>query len=124
MTGNLGATTLRRRRRNVDPMQAYDMLPQPLRNWLADAALPWSPRSCKRIWDKARKEGLSPDDALVRLISAEQKTLARDRLTARTVYAPATCSTLKSPSDIQPSAAPPALHDTRSGFVTAPRPPQ
>lgn len=80
MRGNLGATTLKRRRRSADPMHAYDALPQPLRQWLAHAALPWSPLSCKRIWDRARKEGLGLDDALLRLGTAEQKTLARDRV--------------------------------------------
>ena len=79
MRGNLGATTLRRRDRAIEPMQAYDALPRPLRQWLAAAALPWSPVSCKRIWEKARKDGLSPDDALARLVRAEQKTLARDK---------------------------------------------
>ena len=79
MRGNLGATTLRRRRRAVEPMHTFDALPRPLRQWLADAALPWSPVSCKRIWEKARKEGLSNDDAIGRLVRAEQKTLARDK---------------------------------------------
>lgn len=82
MRNNLGATTLKRRHRATEPMQAYDALPQPLRRWLAHAALPWSPVSCKRIWERARKEGLSPDDALVRLVRAEQKTLARDKFNA------------------------------------------
>lgn len=79
MKGNLGATTLTRRTRSTDPMSAYDALPQPLRQWLADAALPWSPVSCKRIWNKARREGLSVDEARARMISVERKTLARDR---------------------------------------------
>ena len=79
MNGNLGETTLTRRTRTTDPMRVYDALPQPLRQWLAGAALPWSPVSCKRIWNKARKEGLSHEDALARMVSAERKTLARDR---------------------------------------------
>jgi len=37
MTSNLGATKLKRRQRSVDPMRAYDALPQPLRQWLAGA---------------------------------------------------------------------------------------
>ncbi|MEC8668087.1 MAG: DUF6525 family protein [Pseudomonadota bacterium] len=74
------ATTLRRRRRRADPMQAYDALPRPLRAWMAQAALPWSPASCRRIWAKARSEGASPDDILARLTRAEQRTLSRDRL--------------------------------------------
>ena len=73
-------TTLRRRRRPVDPMQAYDALPRPLRAWMAQAALPWSPASCHRIWAKARAKGGSPDDILARLTRAEQMNLSRDRL--------------------------------------------
>jgi len=75
---NLGATSLKTRRRAVDPMQAYDALPHPLRHWLASAALPWSPKSCKRIWDKARKNGLCPEEAIAALTRAEQKMLKRD----------------------------------------------
>ncbi|MEO9651888.1 MAG: DUF6525 family protein [Roseobacter sp.] len=78
MTGNLGTTTLKKRRRSSDPMMTYDTLPQPLRHWLASAALPWSPQSCKRIWDKAKNSGLSIDDAISRLSEAERKTLSRD----------------------------------------------
>ena len=78
MTGNLGTTTLRKRRRAVDPMMTYDALPQPLRRWLATAALPWFPHSCKRIWDKTKKSGLSIEDAIARLSEAERKTLSRD----------------------------------------------
>ncbi|TMV13239.1 DUF6525 family protein [Arenibacterium halophilum] len=73
------STTLRRRLRG-DPMQAYDALPRPLRLWLAQAALPWSPVSCRRIWARARAEGASHDDILDRLDRAEQMTLSRDRL--------------------------------------------
>lgn len=79
MTGNLGPTTLKKRRRAADPMKTYDALPQPLRGWLAEAALPWSPKSCKRIWNKAQRNGLSIDDAILALAAAEQKTLSRDR---------------------------------------------
>ena len=79
MTGNLGSTALKRRRRAADPMMTYDTLPKPLRSWLAKAALPWSPKSCKRIWEKARGNGLSVNDAIVVLTKAEQKTLARDK---------------------------------------------
>jgi hypothetical protein len=79
MNGNLGSTALKRRRRATDPMMTYDTLPQPLRRWLAEAALPWSPKSCKRIWEKARRNGLSVDDAIIALTEAERKTLSRDK---------------------------------------------
>ncbi len=41
------------RRRYEDPMAAYDRLPRELRAWLAEAVLPWSPRSARRAWEKA-----------------------------------------------------------------------
>lgn len=80
MRDNLGETTLRRRKRSAHPMQTYDTLPRPLRIWIASAALPWSPASCRRIWHKARKEGLSADDAVLRMQDVEAKNLARDRI--------------------------------------------
>ncbi|MGB0959317.1 MAG: DUF6525 family protein [Halocynthiibacter sp.] len=75
---NLGQTSLRGKRRASNPMQAYDALPAPLRRWLGQAALPWSPASAKRIWQKAHAKGLSIEDALSSLSQAEAKTLARD----------------------------------------------
>lgn len=79
MNRNLGATSLRRKRRPGDPMQAYDALPEPLRNWLSQAALPWSPTSAQRIWKRAHAKGQSAQDALRALSHAEERTLARDR---------------------------------------------
>ena len=79
MTGNLGSTALERRRRAADPMMTYDTLPQPLRSWLTQAVLPWSPKSCQRIWERARSNGLSVGDAIVMLTEAERKTLSRDK---------------------------------------------
>lgn len=79
MTKNLGATSLSRKRRATDPMRSYDDLPRPLRNWLAQAILPWSPTSARRLWNRARAKGLSAEDALSVLAKAEARTLARDR---------------------------------------------
>ncbi|WP_050528444.1 DUF6525 family protein [Pseudorhodobacter aquimaris] len=79
MTDNLGATTLKRRQRTGDPMSAYDALPPVLRSWLAAAALPWSPASCRRIWLAARAKGESDAAVIARLDRAEGKTLSRDR---------------------------------------------
>ncbi|PLS21289.1 DUF6525 family protein [Neptunicoccus cionae] len=79
MKRNLGATTLRRRRRTVDPMAAYDALPPALRRWIAGAALPWSPASCRRVWMAARAKGASDTEALARLDRAERNMLARDQ---------------------------------------------
>jgi hypothetical protein len=60
-------------------MIAYDLLPQPLRSWLADAVLPWSPKSCKRIWDNAQANGLSVDETIVMLTEVERNNLSRDK---------------------------------------------
>jgi len=76
---NLGQCSLRRKRRSGDPMAAFDDLPTPLRQWLSQAALPWSPSSTRRIWLKSRAKGLSPEDTLLSLSQAESKTLARDQ---------------------------------------------
>lgn len=72
---------LKRRRQQCDPMTAYDRLPQPLRAWLAQAALPWSPRSAHRLWCRAmqRCEG-DVAQALSYLTRAERRMLAQDRL--------------------------------------------
>lgn len=79
MNHNLGHCSLRRKRRAVDPMDAFDGLPAPIRQWVAQAALPWSPTSVRRIWSKSRARGLSDDEALASLTQAEARTLARDR---------------------------------------------
>ncbi|WP_417250197.1 DUF6525 family protein [Celeribacter sp.] len=79
MNRNLGQSGLRRKRRSGNPMEAYDSLPAPVRHWVAQAALPWSPTSVRRIWKKSRAKGLSAEEALQSLAHAEVRTLARDR---------------------------------------------
>lgn len=79
MNRNLGRSSLRRKRRSGDPMQAYDGLPAPVRQWVSQAALPWSPSSVRRIWAKSRARGLSDEEAIASLTQAEVRTLARDR---------------------------------------------
>ncbi|MEP2920637.1 DUF6525 family protein [Sulfitobacter sp.] len=76
---NLGQTSLTGRRRHTHPMKTYDTLPAPLRQWLAQAALPWSPASARRIWSRARQRGLEVEDVLRTLTQAETRTLARDK---------------------------------------------
>ncbi|KIC21468.1 DUF6525 family protein [Leisingera sp. ANG-Vp] len=68
---------LKRRRRAGNPMQAYDALPPPLRQWLASACLPWSPASALRLWSKAGGSR-NPAEAAARLDAAEQAMLRRD----------------------------------------------
>lgn len=83
MSANLGQCGLRRRRKVRDPMQEYDTLPPVLRKWLSEAALPWSPRSCRRIWAEARRAGASDHDVLARLDRAEAATLRKDSAALR-----------------------------------------
>ncbi|MFN3527227.1 MAG: DUF6525 family protein, partial [Paracoccus sp. (in: a-proteobacteria)] len=76
--GNLGQTAQRMRRRSRDPMADFDALPAPLRRWLAQAALPWSPASCLRLWRRACARGLDLPDRLAALDRAEAKALIRE----------------------------------------------
>lgn len=80
MSGNLGETCLARRRTRRDPMRAFDALPPSLRRWIADAALPWSPTSCRRIWQRARARGEPVEAILARLDRAEALTLSKEIL--------------------------------------------
>ena len=70
---NRGEVAVPLRRRRGDPMRAYDRLPAPLRRWMAQAVLPWSPASCLAIWRRAGSEA----EALIRLERAERAMLAR-----------------------------------------------
>ena len=75
---NTGQSSLRRKRRGGDVMRAYDALPGPLRRWLSEARLPWSPQSVRRIWVRSIKAGKSPEEALQRLDDLERRNLQRD----------------------------------------------
>jgi hypothetical protein len=74
MKANL-ASSLRRR---ASTMQDYDRLPPELRAWLAQAALPWSVTSVRKLWAQAKRRYPSPDAALRHLTQVEQRALSRD----------------------------------------------
>lgn len=62
-------------------MAAYDALPPVLRQWLAEAAMPWSPLSAKRAWRRAMRKALwRPKIALRIMDQIEADRLAQDRL--------------------------------------------
>jgi hypothetical protein len=70
---------LPRRARVAGGLDAYDRLPAPLRRWLAQAVLPWSVRSARRLWQRALAEsGGDVARALARLDEAEARQLARE----------------------------------------------
>jgi len=83
MTRNLGQTRLQRKRRAADPMRSYDSLPAPLRQWLSQAALPWSPSSVRRIWKRAEAKGLDMEGTCTLLNQSEINTLAREKRAIR-----------------------------------------
>jgi hypothetical protein len=58
-------------------MRAHDRLPRPLRLWLHQAALPWSPDSALRLYARALKATGCEKAALERLARAEAVTLRR-----------------------------------------------
>lgn len=77
MRANL-ATSLRRRRRPCSITQ-YDRLPPELRHWLAQAALPWSPTSALRLWNRyLRQSAGNADTARQRLDRIEARMLMKD----------------------------------------------
>ncbi|QYZ70568.1 DUF6525 family protein [Neotabrizicola shimadae] len=61
-----------------DAMRSFDGLPLDLRRWLAGAALPWSPQSALRIWQRALAESGSVEAAIARLEGTEAAMLRRD----------------------------------------------
>lgn len=66
-------------RRSAGSMRLHDSLPAPLRGWLKQAALPWSERSARRVWDRALRDSRGDVVAAVaRLDRAEARLLARD----------------------------------------------
>lgn len=69
-------TRLRRKRGS---MAQYDSLPPPLRAWLAQAALPWSPHSALRLWQRnLRAAGGDAALACAALSRAEARLIAHD----------------------------------------------
>jgi hypothetical protein len=81
---NLRSALSRRRRARParDPMAEFDRLPPPLRRWLSDAALPWSPRSAHRAYLQALADLRCPHQALGRLDALQSERLRRDRMAA------------------------------------------
>ena len=74
---NLRSTLRHRARQN--PMRDFDALPPELRQWLHGAALPWSPRSVRRIWDKALTRARGDHaKALALIVQIEAALVARD----------------------------------------------
>ena len=78
MAKNLGATTLKSRKRSGNPMQDYDNLPPELRQWLSEAALPWRPKSVRHAYQKAIARTGDPQSALAELNRLQQVLVSKD----------------------------------------------
>lgn len=78
MRGNRGQTSLRRRRRNEDPMREYDRLPAALRAWLAGAILPWRPKSVQLAFSRAMERTQNETLAIAELDRLQDRLIARD----------------------------------------------
>ncbi|RPE71781.1 hypothetical protein EDD53_0909 [Pacificibacter maritimus] len=73
-------TSLKRRVRKGDSMVDYDQLPAELRSWLMHAALPWSPRSVLKSWQKSlQANNGNAEAAKQNLTHIERKILKRDK---------------------------------------------
>ena len=83
MPSNRGKTSLRRKRRNTDPMRDYDRLPPDLRAWLAAAILPWRPQSVRAAFERALARSRDKALALRELDRLQQRLVARD---ARSIW--------------------------------------
>jgi hypothetical protein len=99
------ATALPRRRREGDPMAAFDRLPAPLRRWLAGAALPWSAASAARAWRAAlARAGGDAEAAAAALAALEARVITRDAAKVWGVAHPAAQSA-PAPSDASAARA-------------------
>jgi hypothetical protein len=79
MRGKANCRTRLRQRGSAAGLAAYDALPAPLRQWLADAALPWSATSARRVWQRAIKASKGDlTAARAALDRAEARLLSRD----------------------------------------------
>ena len=78
MARNCGTTSLKRRRRAINPMQEYDRLPTELRRWLAAANLPWGAQSVRKAYESAVARTGSKDQALTELDALQARLLAKD----------------------------------------------
>lgn len=78
MPGNRGKTSLRCKGRRESSMRDFDRLPKELRVWIADADLPWRPKSVRRSFDRALSQTGDLERALDVLDQLQQRLVAKD----------------------------------------------
>jgi len=78
MNNNLGRTSLKRKKRNENPLLDYDRLPRDLRAWVANAKLPWRPRSVIKAYERAFLKTGDPNKAINELNYIQHRLIAKD----------------------------------------------
>jgi hypothetical protein len=106
------------RRRSAGGLSAYDRLPEPVRRWVAQAALPWSARSVRGVWARALSAaGGCEAAALARLDRIEARALAREAAAVWGRGYPTVGSVVHDSQKVSRDAA---SHDSRAGHSAAP----
>ena len=80
INNNLGRTSLKRKRRNENPLLDYDRLPKELRAWVANAELPWRPRSVLKTYERAFLKTGDRNKALNELNYIQHRLVSKDAI--------------------------------------------
>ena len=80
MNNNLGKTSLKRKRQNENPLLDYDRLPRDLRAWIANAELPWRPRSVLKAYERAFSKTGDRNKAMNELNNIQHRLVAKDAI--------------------------------------------
>ena len=80
INNNLGKTSLKRKRRNENPLLDYDRLPRDLRTWVANAELPWRPRSVLKAYERAFSKTGDRNKAMNELNNIQHRLVAKDAI--------------------------------------------
>ena len=80
MNNNLGSTSLKRKKRNENPLLDYDRLPKELRAWVANAELPWRPKSVLKAYKHAYLKTGNRDKAINELNYIQNRLVAKDAI--------------------------------------------
>ena len=80
INNNLGRTSLKRKRRNENPLLDYDRLPKELRAWVANAELPWRPRSVLKTYERVFLKTGDRNKALNELNYIQHRLVSKDAI--------------------------------------------
>jgi len=78
MAGNRGTTSLRNRNRAGNPMREFDRLPADLRQWTAQAMLPWRAATVKSAYNKALARTGCQAKAIAELDRLQRSLVSKD----------------------------------------------